>query len=121
MPTVGGISCTFVHTGPERPKTPVTKTHVWETQGHSGYGAYTEGTGRAPWRFEAVLYDSHANVETWITAVLALVGTIITIEDDWQVTHTGMLVTDVESPRKAPRSALVRGAIILSGVDTKTA
>jgi hypothetical protein len=116
---VGGTACDFVKGVPRALKTGVVH---WTVPGLDGYGAQTLGQRGSEFRFQAVKYGSIAAVNTWVTAIEAHQGTVITIENDWGDEHLNMLVVHVGQPIKRVAigdfagSPGARGEVIVSGV-----
>lgn len=93
--SVGGVSCSLVRSRVAALKTQVS---VWEQPGQDGYGAHTLGAKDSAFRMLAILFDTAANVNTWVAAIQALQGTSITIVDDRGVSHTNMLLEQAAQP-----------------------
>jgi hypothetical protein len=102
MPTItatpGNVVCDYIKpvvTAEQRER-----VDVWQTPGRSGSAAQLVGFGDSQFRFTLVLYDLSAAVETWRQAAEAIQGYIVTIDDDWSVTWSNCLVTQVGPMRK---------------------
>ena len=73
---------------------------TWRTPGRDGVGAQKLGKSDSRWSFRGMNIDTSANVQTWATNIAALKGTVISVVDDFAVTHTSLLVTNVGQPRR---------------------
>lgn len=100
--SVGGVNCTFVK-GAARD--PAERVVTYQVPGIDGVGAQLLGKGDSAFRFSAVLYGTSGELTTWIAAMVALKGDIVTIVDDWDVSHANCLIVRLGSPRKRPASA----------------
>lgn len=93
---IGGQSATFVKDQFQEQKE---RLNVWERPGVSGYGAHLLADADSAFSFRVILYDTLANINTWFTAIQAMKGTIVTIENDLGNTSTDCLVSRVSRPR----------------------
>ena len=96
MATVGGVSCTLVKEG--HVLDPSERIEVWQRVGMNGYGAHLQGEGDSSFAFLAIKYGSRSVIEAWSREIIALRGTIVTIDDD-SVGYTNLLITTVGRPR----------------------
>ncbi len=101
--TLGAVACDLINER-EAAHTLRTRVETWQNPGIDGYGAQTLGRGDAGIRFQAVKYDTLANIETWIGNIEAVQGTVVSVTDSSNVTFTNVLVTAV---RVVDRSAAV--------------
>ena len=117
MPSIGDVTCDLLRGNAGGL---VATGEFVHPPGRDGYFAQQQGKGEGAWRFEAVLYASSADVETWITALEALAWTVVSATDDHDVTHTNLMVERaVLASREARRyagSSCVRGVVTLEGV-----
>ena len=114
---IGGVSCDIVRGQIGGLKT---RLELWQIPGLIGYGAQDLGLGDSEFVFVGIKYDTEANIETWIASMEALQGTVISVEDDWEQTHTNLLAVRVGTPRKTAvivdGSTDTRGEIRVDGV-----
>ena len=117
MATIGGVSCDILRGRSGGLKESV---EVWEVPGQSGYGAMTLGDKDSPFRYDAIKFDTNANVTTWIAALEALQGTSVSIVDDFGDTLTNMLIQMLGQPDKQAvfmdGATKVRGQVEIVGV-----
>jgi len=92
---IGSVSCTYLRGNIRDLKEEV---DVWRTPGIDSYGAQLVGYGDSGFAFDAVLYDTLTNIETWTSDLEALQGTVVTAEDDFGFTYSTLLVTTVGMP-----------------------
>ena len=113
--SVGGVSCTFVK---GVASDPTERVVIYQVPGIDGVGAQLLGLGDAAFRFQAVLYGTAAALTTWIASMQALKGTLVTIVDDWAISHTNCLIVRLGQPRKRPASDVnkQRCEILVEGV-----
>ena len=125
MASIGGTSCTTLNCMKMEELRP--RTETWQQFGRDGYGAINGGKGGADFAFRATLFDTEANVRTWITTITQMVGTLVSIVDDFSQTHTSMLITSVtrgEGPGAGFKGVIesgtdkIRGELAISGVKT---
>jgi len=114
----GGVSCDLVTGGVGDLKT---KLDTWDVPGHDNIGLQSLGSSDSAFRFRLVQYDTKANIETWIGNIEALQGTIVSAEDDLEITYTSNLA--VQRVSVADRKAViyqganrVRGELSVQGV-----
>jgi len=112
---VGAVSCTFVK-GAARD--PTQRVVTYQVPGIDGVAAQLLGEGDSAFRFSAVLYGTAAELTTWIAAMIALKGDIVTIEDDWGISHANCLIVRLSPPRKraASQSDHQRCEMLVEGV-----
>lgn len=119
MAAIGGVSCTTVKGGGIDLSQSVS---TWRVPGRDGVGAQKLGKSDSRWSFVGMLLDSSANVQTWVANITSLKGAIIGVTDDFVVTHTGLLVTNVSQPQRKGvvynGTLQVRAEIRVSGVVT---
>lgn len=117
MASIGGVSCTMVK---GQSRGPNKRTVTWRVPGLNGFGSQDLGASDSDFSFIGIKYDTGANVETWKAAIEALQGTVISVIDDYAVTHTYLLLMQVGSLRKQTiiyeGNDWVRGEIQISGV-----
>ncbi len=118
MAAVGAVSCDFVKGQHAEPKE---RTEVYQMPGADGYGAHLLGLGDSPFSFDAVKFGTNAAVNSWITSIAALQGTIVTIVDDFGDPLTNMLIQrigrGVKTPAQEPGTSNdTRGSMRISGV-----
>jgi hypothetical protein len=109
------ITCTFVKGEVGALKE---RTEVWQRPGIDGYGAMTLGLGDSGFEFECVLYDTFANIGSWIDDINACQGQVCGVTNDWNVTWSSLLVQRVSVPKIQPTtdtSAQI-GRIMIAGV-----
>jgi hypothetical protein len=107
MPSIGGTTCTFIHTAQGRvPAVLAQETEIWRMAGVNGYGGHKLGLGAGEFQITATLFTNAAGVTVWETALRAKQGTVVTIVDDLGTSHGNCLLTYVSSARsKAARDA----------------
>lgn len=101
---IGGVSCDFVKgfaTGPSE------SVKTFRRPGLNGNGAKKQAQESGQFNFTGIKFDSNSNVESWQTDIEAKRSTIIDIEDDFGITHSDCLVTEV--------SPLTKSAVVESG------
>lgn len=118
MAGIGGVTCDFVRGASRGLKE---RVDTWEVPGIDGYGAQLLGGGNAEYRFLGVKLGTSAEIETWVGQIEDLQGQIISVVDDWPVTHTNLLVKGIGAPRKTPAvqpgtSNVARCEMIVQGV-----
>jgi len=87
---------------------------TWFAPGADGQSGLLLGANEADFSFEAVLYDSLANVLAWYGKVQAAQGTVITITDDWGTPWANCLIQEVSLLHRTPAQGSGVG-----GVDTR--
>jgi len=96
MATIGGTSCSFVRGNAAAQKN---RVQTFQRPGIDGYGAVVLGLGNSRSRFQLVLYDSDANIRTWLTTVEGYQGTVVEITNDDGEQVPNLLVERVGQPR----------------------
>ena len=117
---VGGVSCDFVRHRPGV-RGQQKRVQIWEVPGYDGFGALIMGKSGALFAFTVIKFGTGAQVQTWIDAVEAKKGSLVTIEDDWGTEHTGCLIRRMGTPAKEaahiPGSAIEAwGQMVIEGV-----
>jgi len=97
MGTINGITCSKI-SGHPRPQ--MERIERFEIPGIDGVGLHLYGKGDGQWMAELVYYESGGNVDAWYLQIAALVGSIVTIVNDWNTTSTDVLVGDVSPLQK---------------------
>lgn len=92
MPSINSIDC-FRIIGVIPP--PKMKLSVWTVPGINGYGAQQLGNQDQPFEVIAVGYGSKSAAETWKAGLFACQGQTVTIVDDFGVSSSNCLVTEV--------------------------
>lgn len=110
---IGDISCTFVKGSSTDDQS---RVRIWRAPGMSGFGAHKVGAGENRFEFEAVFYSEEHYVEAWFTSIEALRGTVVTIVDDYNKSHTNCLILDTGRRLKTPRSGGSIGRKTITGV-----
>ena len=115
MPSIGGVTCTFVKGEAPLPKQ---RVMLWHVPGVDGYGAQRMGLGDSEFQFVCVYYGSPANVLAWALAVQALQGTLVSVTNDWGNTYLRCLVLKIGEPKYTPAlfQGGARGEIVVQGV-----
>jgi hypothetical protein len=115
MADVGGVNCDMVK-GATRDPTERVESH--QVPGIDGVGAQLLGKGDSAFRFRAIKYGTNAQMNTWIAALEAFKGDIVTIVDDWGDSHTKCLIMRVSLPRKTAAIAVDnhRCEVLIEGV-----
>jgi len=93
MAGAGGVSCDFVRPRGYADKS--ARVEIWQVPGVDSYGAQNLGQGDSFFRFTLIRIDTSANIESWRVNIEALKGAVISIVDDFNVTHSNCLVTRV--------------------------
>lgn len=93
MASVGGVSCDFVHR--RRVASPQTRVETWSVPGQDGVGIHLLGKGSGEAVFEAVVFAAQSSLQTWYDSLIALVGTIVTIVDDFGASGSNILIRSV--------------------------
>ncbi len=120
MASIGAITCTFVKGDVNGLKL---ETTAWRVPGINGYGAQTLGLGGSAFAFRAVTFGTSAAIDVWFRAIEALVGSAVTITDDWGLAHTGCLIMRTEIAGRRFRTnhdglGECRGEIRVEGLKT---
>jgi len=116
MATVGGVS-TDIAIG--EASALVGRTATWVVPGLDGVGAHAIGDNQGSFRYRLIHHGSQAAVETWLRAIDALVGTVITVVDEFSVSRTSLLVMQSSGHRKqavVSNSGNGRAEVTISGV-----
>jgi hypothetical protein len=106
--SVGGVACSIVRGDV---KLPTERVALWQTAGMDGYGAHLLGEGNAEGRFQCVLYSTAAGVATWFSALEALVGSVVTVVNDWGTSYSSFLVVALSEPIRQAALHVGGGAI----------
>lgn len=119
MPTIGGIACDMVK-GAVPPELKE-RSEVFQIAGRPGYGLHLLGVADSRFAFEAILYDTKANVLAWGVALQALQGTVQTINTDLGQSLDDMFIESVATV--VPLAGVVpgtttdlRGSVRINGV-----
>jgi len=119
MPSVGGVTCDYVHGSAAGLKM---AGQTWTVPGMSGYGALVSGYQDSESRFTLVRINTSPAVHTWAGLIEALQYTLVTLVNDHGETTTDFLVRRVSQPRiRGCRYGGVlgaRGEIQIEGVRT---
>jgi hypothetical protein len=118
MPSIGGVTCTFVRGDAPNPKQ---RVMLWQVPGIDGYGAQTMGKGETEFHFSAVLYGTRSAVGSWATAIQDKQGKICVIVNDWGTTYSRCLICKISPPKYIPikipgSTSDARGEFIIEGV-----
>ena len=114
MASIGGVNCHIVR-GDAPDKT--ARLDVWDRPGVNSPGTQNIGQAGA-FEFRAILYDAYADVLAWARSIEALVGTVVTITNDWAQAFTGCLITEASTPKISysySSSGNARGEIVVRG------
>ncbi len=96
---IGGTNCTFVKGTIPTAVREVTRR--FRRAGIDGHGAVQTGKGDSSYVLRAILYGTKAAINTWATAIEAMQGTVIAVENDFGDTHGSSLADRVTPPRKS--------------------
>jgi len=121
MASVGGISCTFVHADGGSIPPLRERSEKWHTTGIDGYGIQLLGKGDAEFAVRAVLVSNAAGIALWAASLQAIQGTLVSIIDDYGVTHTNCYLEKVGNVAKTPAkhdALTTRGEIKIVGYKT---
>lgn len=77
------------------PRTLKVRSVSWQRDGFSGYGVLLVGTGDAEFEFTAIVYSSGSGVVSQLANLEALQGQVVTIVDDFSISHTQMFIREV--------------------------
>ena len=91
MAFVGGVSVSLLHGHAPRMSEVV---ETWRQPGVDGIGAHLQGLGGGDFEYRAVFFGSPSFVDGKFQSLEDLKGTIITVIDDFGVTHEDLLVKD---------------------------
>jgi hypothetical protein len=97
MGTINGITCSKL-SGHPRPQQE--RIEQFEIPGIDGVGLHLFGKGDGMWQAELVYYDTGANVDLWYQLVVASVGQIVSVTNDWNTTASDVLVLQVGPMQK---------------------
>jgi len=114
--SVGGVTTSLAK---GEPSALVGRVTVWIVPGLSGVGAHAVGDNAGSWRYRLTHYESLANVETWLRAIDALVGTVISVTDNIGKVRTNLLVMSSSGHAKQTVVASTgtgRAQVTISGV-----
>jgi len=95
MAAIGAISCQFVRGHVPRWRT---RVETWQVPGINGHGAKKSGKGKGAFRLVAEATGTNAEIDVWIAAIEDLVGTIVTITNDWGDSFLYCLITKLGQP-----------------------
>jgi len=124
MASIGGTSCTFLHTADGRPPAVLREeVELYRIAGVNGYGAHALGLAGGEFRLAAVLYTNAAGAATWEATLQAKQGTVVAIVDDMGRSHTYCLLLRVgnariTAARNAAGTITVRAEMEIAGVKT---
>lgn len=102
MASIGGVTCSRV-IGEVHPM--AQRMTIWQIPGQDGYGVHLHGLGTGDSQFTAVAFGSDAvlggiiHLPTWIAALRALQGTVVTIITDQGHSITNQLIRDIGVPK----------------------
>ncbi len=103
MASIGGTTCTFIHTAAGRvPQTMREEIEVYRLAGVPGYGAMKLGLGAGEFHIVAVLLSNKVGVAQWEYLLQVKQGSIVTIIDDLGTSHTRCLLLHVGNARVTP-------------------
>lgn len=92
---VGLIDVDIIRGVPEKLRT---EMQTWRVPGLDGYGAMTIGQGDSEFNLTTILYVAdNATAIAHRDAAIALQGTLITIDDDWENNYQNVLVDHVDA------------------------
>lgn len=92
----GGVAC---HNVKGRANLKTTELEVFTRPGMDGHGALDLGDVARPNDFTLVYFGTPAACESWVQSIEALVGTVVSIEDDWGRPTTSWLFIGIQSAR----------------------
>lgn len=95
MATFGGITCNFVH---GHAPSLVAKVEAYERPGIDGTGSLALGDRGDVVQFRLVYFGSYANCLAWVHNIEALIGTPVTVINDWGTTFTNFLAEAMIGP-----------------------
>lgn len=98
MATLGGVTCTIIKNTPPGLKDEVV---VWRNPGFDGYGAQNIAAGQGEFDLILIHYDTKANIATWIAAIEALSGTVVSLVfsgTEWDQTYSNVMITGISVP-----------------------
>jgi hypothetical protein len=97
--TIGSVTCDYIASA-KATRTKKEHVEVWSVPGLAGAGMAVMGKSKAWSAFRLVLFGTSAEVETWIAAIEALSGTVVTVVDDWGTEFSNFGVVFVSEPDK---------------------
>lgn len=97
---IGATNCDFVQGG--YASSLKQRVMSWTTPGINGVWGLKLGFSQSRFGFRALLFDTEANVQTWVAALEAAQGTIVTITDDWGRAFANCLILDVALVQRTP-------------------
>ena len=110
MATIGGVTCTFLHGASSPLKASLEIRHP---PGRDRLAAQDLGKGDSGFRFRAVAFAADAAAAaTFIAAIEALQGTVVSATDDLGASHTNLLVEAVSPPLRQGRRFISSGAAV---------
>lgn len=121
MPSVGGVTVEYLSGTP----TPVMqRVELFANAGQAGIGAQLMGQNQSQFTFAAFLYGAQNNVQSRLTSLGAVQGTVVSIEGDHGETYANCLVTSVGQPQRFTvdheGSSKLVALVTVSGVRTGT-
>ena len=93
--SIGAITCDVVNAG--RISGLRESVVTWTNPGHNGVGAHLVGQHGEGSQITAEHWDTIANIRTWKANLEALVGTIVSVTDNYAVVTTNVLVLDART------------------------
>ena len=115
--SVGGVLCTYVKgvsTGLQQ------NVMNWSVPGTNGQFALDLGFNDGEFAFKLVQYDSLTNVVAWKNSIEVLLGSVVTIVDDWGQNWANCLLVNVSKLDRTPAAGAggiitCRGELAISG------
>lgn len=114
--SVGGVSTSIAR---GEPSALVGRVTTWVVPGLNGVGAHAIGDNAGEWRYRLIHHESAAAIETWLRAIDALVGTVISVTDNFGTVRSNLLVMRSSGHRKhavVASTGNCRGEVTISGV-----
>ena len=117
MASIGGVTCDYLYGDIPTLKQLV---EIYHRPGMNGVGVRKMGTGEGSFQLRAVNFDTSTGATTtWVGQIEALVGTIVSVVDNWGDTKTNCLIESVTPPEKqavlAGASDVSMGVLTISG------
>lgn len=97
--SIGAVACSFVKG--ECPPLGQ-RVRVYQTPGHTGYGASKLGLGDAPFRVSAIMFGFKAALDTWLALIQSTQSTTVTITNDRSQAFANCLIKQVGAPVWGP-------------------
>jgi len=92
---------------------------VWHTPGVNNPGAHALGLGNGRFRVVAVEWAAAATLVAWQASLAALVGSVVTITNDWGTSYANCLITRVGPlQRTTANVGSGRGQVQIEGIRT---